>query len=321
MSAPFAVVMLVGPGTKEIERAKDTIESLATYEPGHFVLFLVDDVFAGRSLVETLSSHAKGQIVYLTNPRKGKGSGWGSGAAAGVLAALKQISENQSFEFVLKMDTDTLIINQFSERIAARFGELPKVGILGAYQFSPARFKDRTSAPALEKLLRQVTIWRRTPAGGPAIQLALLGKYRRIRNIIQQAILNGYRLGEHCSGGGYAISKSCLVSMRQAGLLDQPTLWLQAPLGEDTIIALSATSVDFGVQGFEASGDPFAVKHFGLPDTPEQLVQRGHSIIHSVKDHGGWREEEIRGYFRARRVNTGEFLPDVRAIPPPTASR
>jgi hypothetical protein len=320
MSAPFAVVMLIGPGAKEIERARDTIESLTVYEPGRFILFLVDDVSSGRPLVETFRANTKEQIVYLTNPRNGKGSGWGSGAAAGVLAALKQVAEIRSCKFVLKIDTDTLIINQFSERITERFAEVPSVGILGAYQFSPAKFKDRTSTPALEKLLRQVTIWRRTPLGGPAIQLAFLGKYRRIRNIIRRAILNGYRLGEHCSGGGYAVSNSCLLSMRQAGLLDEPTLWLQAPLGEDSIVALCAASVEFGVQGFEARGDPFAIKHFGLPDTPEQLVQGGHSIIHSVKDHGNEREEAIRTYFQRRRLSSSS---DTRGIPttPQSAAR
>jgi len=321
MSVPFAVVMLIGPGAKEVERARDVVESLIAYEVENFALFLVDDVPSGRPLVEEIAPQIKERTVYLKNPRNGKGSGWGSGAAAGVLAALKQVSEIQSYEFVLKIDTDTLIINQFSERIAARFEELPSVGILGAYQFNPSKFKDRTSAPALEKLLRQVTIWRRTPAGGPAIQLAFLGKYRRIRNIVRQAILNGYRLGEHCSGGGYAISKRCLVSMWQAGLLGQPTLWLQAPLGEDSIVALCAAAVDFGVQGFEAQGDPFAIKHFGLPNAPEQLVQHGHSIIHSVKDHGARREEEIRRYFRGRRMNRMESVQEDRAIPPPTASR
>jgi hypothetical protein len=173
--------------------------------------------------------------------------------------------------------------------------------------------KDRSSSPALEKLLRQVTIWRRTPLGGPALQLALFGKYRRIRDIIRKAILSGYRLGEHCSGGGLAVSASCVRAMRDAGLFEDPTMWLRTPLGEDTVVALCAASVEFGIQSFEGKGDPFACKHIGLPDTRERLAEAGYSIIHSVKDHGNQREEAIRTYFQRRRLSSSRH---TRGIPP-----
>jgi len=319
MSVPFAVVMLIGPGAKEVERARDVVESLITYEAENFTLFLVDDVPSGRPLVEEISPQIKQRTVYLKNPRNGKGSGWCAGTTAGFLTALPRVSE-LPIEFVLKIDTDSLIIGEFSEKVAARFQKLPNIGILGAYQYSPARMKDRSSSPALEKLLRQVTIWRRTPLGGPALQLALFGKYRRIREIIRKAILNGYRLGEHCSGGGLAVSASCVRAMRDAGLFEDPTMWLRTPLGEDTVVALCAASAEFGIQSFEGKGDPFAVKHVGLPDTPERLAEAGYSVIHSVKDHGNQREETIRTYFQQRRLN---FSSDTRGIPttPQSAAR
>ena len=52
MSVPFAVVMPIGPGDKEVERARDVVESLIAYEPENFILVLVDDVPSGRPLVE-----------------------------------------------------------------------------------------------------------------------------------------------------------------------------------------------------------------------------------------------------------------------------
>jgi hypothetical protein len=314
MSVPFAVVMLIGPGAKEVERARDAIESLIAYEPENFTLFLVDDVPSGRPLVEKISPQIRERTVYLKNPRNGKGSGWCAGTTAGLLTALKRVSE-LPIEFVLKIDTDSLIIGEFSKKIAARFQKVPNTGILGAYQFSPARLKDRSSSPALEKLLRQVTVWRRTPLGGPALQLALFGKYRRIRDIIRKAIVNGYRLGEHCSGGGLAVSASCVRAMRDAGLLDDPTMWLRTPLGDDTVVALCAATVEFGIQGFEGKGDPFACKHVGLPDTPERLAEAGCSIIHSVKDHGKQREEAIRTYFRQRRLNFAGEAQGISSTP------
>ena len=314
MSVPFAVIMLIGPGPKEVERARDVVESLTTYEPENFTLFLVDDVPSGRPLVEEIAPHIRERTVYLKNPRNGKGSGWCAGTTTGLLTAFRRASD-LPIEFVLKIDTDTLIIGRFSEKVAARFRKVPHIGILGAYQYSPARMKDRSSSPALEKLLRQVTIWRRTPLGGPALQVALLGKYRRIRDIIRKAILNGYRLGEHCSGGGFAASASCVRAMRDAGRLEHPTMWLRTPLGDDTVAALCAASVEYGIQSFEGKGDPFACKHVGLPDTPERLAEAGYSIIHSVKDHGKQSEEAIRAYFRHRRLNFAGECRDVSATP------
>lgn len=314
MSVPFAVVMLIGPGAKEAERARDVVESLVAYEQESFTLFLVDDVPSGRPLVEEIAPQIKERTVYLKNPRNGKGSGWCAGTTAGFFTALQRVSD-LPIEFALKIDTDSLIIGEFSEKVAARFRTLPNIGILGAYQYSPARMKDRSSSPALEKLLRQVTIWRRTPLGGPALQLALFGKYRRIRDIIRKAILNGYRLGEHCSGGGLAVSASCVRAMRDAGLFEDPTMWLRTPLGEDTVVALCAASVEFGIQSFEGKGDPFACKHIGLPDTPERLAEAGYGVIHSVKDHGSQREDAIRSYFRQRRLNLASDTGGIPATP------
>jgi hypothetical protein len=305
MGNSFAVILLIGPGEQEIERAKDTIESLNAYEPGRFRLFLVDDAPIGPHLPELVAPKIKNEIVYLKNPRNRKGSGWGAGAAAGVLHALRRVVEMGPVDFVLKIDTDTLVIGPFSERIFSFFSDSPMAGILGVYQFSPQRLADRTSTPALEKLLRQITVWRRTPAGGPALQVAFWGKYGRIRNIIRRALLNGYRLGEHCSGGAYAVSPNCLHALNEAGLLAEPTLWLQTPLGEDQVAALSAASVEFGIGTFDPEHEVFAVRHLGLPYPPEELVKRGYSIIHSVKDYEGQREVDIRAYFRKRREYAG----------------
>jgi hypothetical protein len=303
MQDSFAVILLVGPGELEIERARDTVESLVAYEGSNFTLFLVDDSPSGRNLAESIAPQLRrASVGVLKNPRNGEGCGWGSGAAVGVLGALQEASKAGPFRFFLKIDTDTLVIGPFSDRISEAFACSATAGVLGVYQFSPQRQRDRTSTPALEKLLRQVTIWRRTPAGGPAIQLGFWGKYWRIRNVIRQAIMNGYRLGEHCAGGGYAISPNCVAALERAGLLKDPRMWLKVPMGEDGIIALCAASVEFALKVVTAEDALFAIKHKGLQDTPERLANQRYSIIHSVKDYKDLREADIRAYFRKRRA-------------------
>ena len=307
-AATFAGILFIGPEPIEIERARDTVESLLAYEGDRFVLYLIDDDLSGRPLGEQIAPELvrQNRVIQILNPRKGRGCGWGPGTAAALLAALGHVADHQDVAFALKLDTDSLVINGFSEKVAAKFRDCPQAGVLGTYQFSPAKMKDRTSTPALEKLLRQFTIWRRTPAGGIAVQMAFWGKYKRMRNVLRQAILNGYRLGEHCAGGGYAVSIACIRALRTQGLLDDPVLWLQAPLGDDPLLGLLSAAAGFELESFDAEGEPFAVRHRGLPDTPERLIERGHSIIHSLKDYAQQREEGLRSFFREHRKRTAQ---------------
>ncbi|HEY2441098.1 MAG TPA: hypothetical protein VGI07_12755, partial [Solirubrobacteraceae bacterium] len=58
----------------------------------------------------------------------------------------------------------------------------------------------------------------------------------------------------------------------------------------------------FRLAGHVDEGETFAVAWRGLPDTPEGLVTRGYSIIHSVKNDPRITESEIRRDFAARRA-------------------
>ncbi|MBW0001641.1 MAG: hypothetical protein JO015_21300 [Verrucomicrobia bacterium] len=302
MDARFAVILPVGPATEEIVRARDLLDSLQAYEAGNFTLVLVDDHAGARDLDREIAGEADYPRVVTTNPRRGRGSGWGSGAAAGTLAALQTVvGLPDDHDFVVKLDTDSLVIDAFSERVLEAFQRRREMGIMGAYQFSPASDRESSSAPALEKLLRQWAVWRRTPLGGTALQVGFLGRYGRIRNVIRRALLNGYRLGEHCSGGGYAMSMRAVRALETEGLLDDPLLWLKTPLGEDTVLSLCVQAVGFCIQQNEAEREVFGVKHLGLLAAPEELGRRGYAIIHSVKDHKEYREGQTRAYFRQMR--------------------
>lgn len=302
----FVVLVPVGPNEGEVERARDLLAALSHFEKDRFALVLVEDRSPPRPLTMLIAPELADRTYRVVNPRRNKGGGLGAGLAAGVLAGLHDAVELPGWEFVLKLDTDSLVIAPFADEIGRIFTDNPEVGIVGAYQFSPAQKVDRTSTPALEKLLRQITIWRRTPASGPALQLAFWGKYKRIRNILRRALLNGYRLGEHCSGGGYAVSRKCVEAFRQNGLLAEPTLWLQVPLSEDGISALCAAASGFSLR--DDSDRLFGVQHRGLPAQKEVLMAQHRAIIHSIKDHGEQREAEIRDYFRRLRSQTEQVL-------------
>lgn len=312
MDARFAVLLPVGPAEAEITRACDLLDSLQAFEAGNFTLVLVDDHVGSRDLNREIAGEANYPCLVTTNPRSGRGSGWGSGAAAGTLAALQAVAQLPDHEFVVKLDTDSLVIDAFSKRVAEEFRRQPELGIMGAYQFSPASARSCSSAPALEKLLRQCAVWRRTPLGGMALQVGYLGRYGRIRNVIRRALLNGYRLGEHCSGGGYAMSMKAVRTLKKEGLLDDPLLWLATPLGEDTVLSLCVQAAGFLIQQGETEREVFGVKHQGLLAAPQELIERGYAIIHSVRDYNGYREDQTRAYFRKLRSTTWAGAPFCR---------
>jgi hypothetical protein len=302
MSAKFGVVLLVGQGDKELVRGRDLIDSLRTYEPGNFRLILVDDDVSGRRLVPKIASGLEETSVELLNPRRGRSEGWGSGSTVGILAGLRCAAAMKDLEFVVKVDTDTLIIRSFSGQIKTRFREQPRIGMLGQYLSGPNK---EYGAPFLEKLLRQFAFRYRVSGGIPMLQVAFWGRFKRMRDTIRSALLEGYRLGEHCQGGGYAISRSCLEAFESKGLFDDPCSWLyfSEPLGEDRIVSMCAVAGGFLLQGYNRDGEPFGVQYRGLADSPQRMMARGFAIIHSVKDHGDQKEDDTRAFFRALREN------------------
>lgn len=302
----FGVAICVGAGDLEHSRFADFAKSLFHYEPGVDQFAIVDDSKTPRRLLDGLDIPANCKATVISNPRKGRGSGWGAGLTAAIITALRWIHDNGQPTFVLKVDTDTLIVAPFANKIQNQFLARPEIGMLGSgSQNFPDRPRDflaeRSMAPALEKLLRQITIWRRTYDKWPRLQLGFFGKYGRIRAILRQAILNGYILGENCVGGGYAISGETLSKIHKSGLLDEPLLWINTPCGEDVVISLYVKRVCKGFADFNGIGEPFGVSVQGSPFSPEEILKRGYSIVHSVKSCGGYGESDTRSFFSAQR--------------------
>jgi hypothetical protein len=304
----FAVVVPVGPGQREAERVLDLIDSLEAFEAGNYDFILVDDQQGPSRFLNAIPDALQGRYTEIKNPRRGKGGGWAAGCAVAVLAGVSElIGRSVRFDFVLKLDTDALVIGPFSQKVAECFRQYPHVGMIGSIRdpnvLEPEGERMKPLAGAIDKLLKQVTVWRATPAGGLTVQVAFWGHYRTIRDTIRHAIMNGFRIGEHCYGGGYALSPECVRAFAQAGLLTDPRIWLPTPLVEDVIVSMCTKSVGFHLMDLSDANQPFAVRYRGLPATPEKLVEQAHSVIHSVKDFEDLKEAEIRNYFRQLRPN------------------
>lgn len=297
--------MPVGPGASEVERLRDTVNSLEYHEPDGYLLMLVDDAPQDRRLKEAVGELESSRVVILKNPRNGRGDGWSAGCTAGVLAGLKLLAA-RSVKFALKLDTDALVIRPFSAAVAAKFDSTPGLGMVGsryyAEGYEPGQEWIRGMGVWLEKLMRQFAIWRCSRVSAwPVLQIGCWGKYREIRNVIRSAFINGFRVGDHCQGGSYALSGELLAALDRDGHLDDPLRWLWTPVTDDHTIALLVKALDFQLCDFGGKGGPFACHWRGLPDTPENLLNCGAAIIHSVKDHGKQTEAATRKYFKELR--------------------
>ena len=301
----FSVLIGVGGGPLEMERLHDLLASLFHYEPAVAEIVIVDDVMPARTFAALPMQGGGCRLVVLPNPRCGRGDGWLGGLTAGILAGYAWLERNSRCDFVVKLDTDSLVIAPFAEKVAAAFAAQPETFIFGSTTRTPNRVYDKPEdfsvAPALEKLMRPLTIWRRTCDPWPRVQCCFYGRDKRRRETIVAAVRSGYRLGIHAQGGGYAVSRRGLSRMAAGGIFMDPLLWIWAPCSEDVVMTISAFACGGRAGDLNANGEPFGTLSRGLPDTPPRLVERGFSIIHSVKDFEGAKEAEIRQFFRERR--------------------
>jgi hypothetical protein len=305
MPAPFAILIPVGPGEKEIERLRDFFDALFFFEPSVACILFVDDVRPARRLEREFTFPAGCRVETIANPRKGRGNGWSGGLAAGVLAGFQWITANTAVEFALKMDTDALVIAPFADKIAQAFRDRPEVSMLGSFSGNPNRRydlpEDYSTAPAMIKLQKPVTVWRRTCDPWPRVQCGLFKRDRLRGALIRRAVTNGYRLGAHCQGGAYAVHMPALRRLQETGVFDEPLLWIWTPCSEDIAMTVSVYACGGAAGDLNGKDEPFGVQSQGLPAEPRNLVERGFSIIHSVKDFHDAREADTRAFFQARR--------------------
>jgi len=300
----FSVLIPVGPHEREIGRCADVLESLTRFEKGQVAQgVIMDDTLVPRPELAALAKGAGFPVAHLINPRRGRGSGWLAGLTAGVLTSLDHLAaQGATGDFVLKLDTDALLVRPCSEQIARQFAAAPKCAMIGAYRNFPHRPRDwaveREPAPAIEKLMRPFTIWRRTHQPWPRLQWTLFRRDRTIRRLIIDALLAGYVLGEYCVGGAYALRGATVTAMRASGFFRDPLQWLPTPLGEDVVVSLLVKRLGQGIEDAVTPGEVFGVGNPTLPFAPQEMLAKGYGIVHPVNHRQEWGEEEMRKVFK-----------------------
>lgn len=269
--AQAAVLLPVGPGDDEVLRAQDTAASVRRYEP-QAVVVVVDDGVQERPALSELGTVVRTRATHAGDDLYGAMS-------AGTIAALRQA---RTAEVVVKLDTDALAIAPFVERIRAELS--PAVGVIGRHDLIPSGE------------VRDISYWR-GPIERSTRRLALGPRAAFRRRILRLALGHGYEVGEHCLGGAYAVAGDLVREFAERGWLDDELAWRHTNIGEDVVVGLMCRAAGRRM----ANSDVFGARFAGLPDDPERLIGRDFAIVHSVKNHPGWDEEDIRALFRSRR--------------------
>lgn len=302
--AEFAIVLPVGPEAHDVPRTADLVDALAAYAGVPFALVIVDDGVNPRPLLPQVAGVSGCAAVVLPHPRRVAINGRlaryvrSKGLCPAVLAGFAWVARHAPrIRFAMKLDTDSLVIAAFFERLAAFFEHRPGIGMTGAFDRTPngTRRDFGPHAPTVRRLYRLVrpSWW--------ALWVTADGASRTLGEHVVAAVTNGYRFGEHCLGGGYAVSPELLRRMLARGYFDDPSLWIPIDCSEDVMMGMYTRAVGLRSANYVRPGEVFGVRYQGLPALPADLLARGYAVIHSVKNDPRMGEAEIRAFFRRQR--------------------
>ncbi len=283
-----AVLIPAGPGRDERERVLDLLDALAAHEPALGAVVIVDDDRRPRAAWPLA-------VEVIANPRAGRGIGTLGGTVAATLAGLAHLHRHAPGAWVLRLDADALVIGPVAERVEAAWR--PGDGILGSCSRTcNGEPRDvRGWSREVRRHERPVWAWRRPPRrplwARPADPF--------VRGVLREARAHGYAPGEHCVAAGCALSAALVGALAARGWLARPERWLGARLGDDIVLGAMSRACGLALRDCHAV---FGIKHIGLADTPERLLERGFAVVHSTKNDPAASEASVRSFFAAARA-------------------
>jgi hypothetical protein len=275
-------VIPVGPNCRE-DFVADTLDSIIYFAPSARII-LVDDSQTGlglqlatRFVVTNIETEVHGLFgnLYLNLSR-------------GFEEAL-----SEPFRILVRLDTDGLIAgSDFEAKAEVRFQSDLQLGSLGSFQIGYDRRGIRDRSWAKRQILR--FLFTHT--------LAQPRRALTVARLLVRARRHGYRFGEAIMGGAAVYRFEAIQALHDSGLLGRAEL-AATRLHEDYIFGLCLPAIGYRLGEFGDGFDdlPMGVSWVGLPASPQELMRRGKSIIHSTKSFEEMDEEAIRQEFRSAR--------------------
>lgn len=309
----FAALVPVGPSIIDLSRGMTLLYDLVNTEPEIGWCVIADNSPTPRGLSDLAFLPRSCRTVALQNQTEGRGRSWSGGLTTRIISALAWIQKNTNADFVLRLDTDALVIAPFAERIRAFIGRTPAAGLIGTIGLScNPEFRQIEDLTKESKLLRAHRLLPLAPPDGLAaldrFEVPGLGRlsvqqllgFNKVRAHIHVAAENGYSSSEFCQGGGYAVTRLSLDRMAASGCLDHPEAWTELPFSEDRVVAMFTRAVELRICDYSLPGEVFGMNFVGLAFPPAQLAAHGYSLIHSICDDR-FDEHALRAYFHEQR--------------------
>ena len=300
---PWAILLAVGPGDVELERLRDLAESIAVYAGDVDRIQIVDDAQRPGRLIEAFSPALRGRVRCVANRPVRGAVGWRDGLNVAIWIGLRELANAGRWSFVLKLDTDSLLIAPPRAPILQRFNCVDRPSLIGYYQGEQTVKHDgwRIFEPYIRVMESLVCEYRDPITGRRRIYWGLGPRGLRRRRLLAAARANGYTFSEHCQGGGYALHGCALELLNEKRVFNDCRLWANVAFTEDVALALTVRSAGMALGNADGRGQAFGVRYRGLAASPRELLERGNAVIHSVKSDGANQEGEVRAFFKARR--------------------
>jgi hypothetical protein len=306
----FALFMAIGPGDDEVARAADVLDSVRAYSTHLRWVVFVDDAPEPRDLAASCAVPAECCTAVLRNPRNGVGYGRTGGLCVADLVAFEYIQQHTRAEYVLKLDTDSLVIAPFERQVEHELASRPDAGLLGVLGDSFGENRSfRNATYNLTVIENAMTL----PDSFEALTVADFSKplmlppgplsaelYQDLldaRSMMARAMEQGYE-GKPCQGGGYVVSRSLLDALAHNGAFARPLLWRRLPVCEDHMMSMQCIAAGLKIYDVSQTGPRFAISPLCIPLFLKDLASSDYSIVHSIR---GTMEDRIREFFRERR--------------------
>lgn len=323
MTASMIVLLGVGPNAAEPPRVRDLLDAIAFHEPACTHVVAINDPAAGttRDLAAEVGWTGPGpELVVIQHPGHSPKEGWSSGLNIGLVEGLRWIAANADPDLVIKLDTDTLIVGPCAQRIAGRFAQDDRLGLLGVARVNVDGGKRRPALWGRRVRSMRWPIWVRPRSmvndnWTGIVRPAIGANQRYVRSVINAALASpDYVEGDHCQGGGYAMSRRYVHALRDAGDLDRALAWHHTFLTEDVMFGMLCGARGLTMDDFCREGEVFGVTWKGLPGTPEDLLKDGFSVVHSLRNDENHSEDELRAKFRELTGRPSPNAPTAAAV-------
>ncbi len=302
----IALVVLLGPDPSEIDDLIDLFDSVSAYatpSTEKVDVYIVNDGNDHADLGK-LGAGIFRRTKVLKNPLTGLSGSAYDRMAAGMLSALRLVAQSCRYEFVLKADTDALVIGEFANRVLEFFATTPKSGMIDSYM----RFPDNKKRPGNAQWSKEVrgtyymlNSMRCVMRNRHLSPVKSIGLALRRRSLIGQARRGGYEFGHHVLGGSYAISGVTLSCLMEKGFLDESAVFSGTGLPEDVAVSILIMAAGFSLEDFNGKDDVFGIWHRSLGFSLPELLDKGYAVIHSTKSQEGQDERTLRARLKERR--------------------